>query len=186
MAKATSPIEEVDLFTGYPVGVTGDHTYIHQGKGFMLAGVSTSIAASGTYVVALTTPALETGKYIHMRPVGMASSANTLQMRLAEGSVISGGNAATPRNKNRNSKRSSSVTCLTAVTLTTEGTILEYSQAGSGSNAGNAQGGSADASANEWVLKPGTTYTLRFENVGATTATVASFNVFWYEEQAGS
>ena len=176
------PIQQTDKFTGFPVFVTSDHAYIHQGIGYELSGTTGSIAAAGTYIVSLTT-AVDT--YVHLRPTGLSSTANTLQMRIAEESVASGGSVGTPRNKNRNSKRTSGVTVGLGVTLTTEGTILEYAQVGSGTSAGNASGGSGDGSANEWVLKPGKTYSLRFENVGAVTATVGYYNMFWYEEKAG-
>jgi len=43
--------DELDSFTGYPVFLTSDHAYIHQGKGFSLCGETTSVAAAGTYAI---------------------------------------------------------------------------------------------------------------------------------------
>jgi len=182
--KITFDQKNVDKFTEYLVAIASDHTYIHQGIGFELSSTTGSLAAGATYAVALVAPT--SGKFVHLRPAGISSTANTLQMRFAEGSIVTGGTPVTPRNKNRNSKNTSAVTATVGVTISTEGTILEYAQVGGGSNAANATGGSGDGSANEWVLRPGRTYTMRFENVGSTTATVGYFNVFWYEEEAGS
>lgn len=181
--KTQQPIEQIDKFTGFPVVVQSDHAYIHQGIGFSLSGTTGSIAAAGTHSISFTTP--PNSVYVHLRPTGLSSTANTLQARIAEKSVMSGGSAATPTNRNRNSKNTSLVTIATGATLTTEGTILQIAQVGSGTNAGNATGGGADGSAEEWVLKPNTTYSIRFENVGAVTATVGYYNLFWYEESVG-
>ncbi|MGL4679687.1 MAG: hypothetical protein ACRCWC_09955, partial [Plesiomonas shigelloides] len=172
---AQSSLDELDNFTGYKVTVASDHSYIHQGIGFTVSGVSTSIAAAGTYVLSFVTPA---DKYIHWRPTGLSSTANVLQMRLAEDSTVTGGTAVTPRNRNRISGNVAKTLVNVGVTLSTEGNILFYGQVGSGSNAANATGGSNDGSAEEWVLKRNTTYSLRFENIGTVTATFAHFNLF--------
>jgi hypothetical protein len=174
--------DQIDEFTGYQVTLGGDHTYIHQGKGFELSGITASISAGGNWTLALTTPA---HKFIHLRPTGLATTANSLEMRIAEASIVTGGSAATPRNRNRNSNKLPTVTVATGVTLTTEGTILEYHQLGGGTTGGNAQPGSSDGSAEEWVLKPSTVYTFRFQNIGGSTATFAYYSLFWYEESAG-
>lgn len=176
---------QVDRFTGFAATVSSDHSYIHDGIGFTYSGTTGSVSAAGTYTVSFVTPAADVG-YIHWRPTGLSSTANTLQMRLAEGSTVTGGTPATPRNRNRNSKKTSNVSVSYGVTLSAEGTILEYAQVGAGSNAANATGGGSDGSNLEWVLKPSTTYSLRFENVGSTTATVGYFNLFWYEEKKGN
>ena len=180
---AEQPIIQIrDFFTGYPVGVTSDHTYIHQAKGYELSGLSPSISAGSDWTISFQTPA---DKYVHLRPSGIASTANSLQMRIAEGSTITGGSTATPNNRNRNSAKTSGMTIKTGVTLSVEGTVLQYFQVGTGTNASSARGGSADASAEEWVLKRNTVYTFRFQNIGATTATVAYYSMFWYEEEEG-
>ena len=183
MRITKSSLDQTDKFTGFQCVAQSDHAYIHQGIGFGLSGTTGSLAAAATHSISFITP--NNGKYIHWRPTGLSSTANTLQMRLAEESVMSSGNAATPKNHNRNSHTVSSVTIATAATLTTEGTILQYAQVGGGTNAGNASGGGSDGSAEEWVLKPNTTYSIRFENVGASTATVGYYNLFWYEESSG-
>jgi hypothetical protein len=141
------------------------------------------LAAGATYSAAFTTPA--NGIFVHLRPTGLSSTANSLQLRIAENSIVTGGTALVPRNRNRNSKNISHVSVVGGVTIATEGTILQYAQVGGGTNASNASGGGNDGSAEEWVLKPGTTYTFRFENIGASTATIGYWNMFWYEEGEG-
>ncbi len=176
--------ENIDKFTGFLAQVTSDHSYIHDGIGYALSGASASISAAGTWVLSITTPA-SNDAYVHFRPTGISSSANTLQMRIAEGSTVTGGSAATPQNRNRNSKRKPLVTVATGVTLSAEGTILDYTQVGSGASASSSRGGGGNGSDEEWVLKPSTVYSFRFENIGATTATVAYYSLFWYEETEG-
>jgi hypothetical protein len=183
-SKVQQPINQVDFFTGYPVVIQGDHAYIHQGLGYNLSRDTGSLAANAVYVVSLRTP--ENTSYIHLRPTGLSSTANTMQMRIAEGSTVTGGSAGTPLNRNRNNSRPCLCTVGLGVTLSAEGTVLQVAQVGAGTNAGNASGGGNDGSAEEWVLKPNTTYSIRFQNVGATTATTGYFNLFWYEEKAGS
>jgi len=174
--------DELDKFTGYQVAMTTDHTYIHQGKGFTISGTTGSLAASATYAISFVTPV---DKIVHMRPSAFSSTANSLQGRIAEGSAMSSGTVTAGKNRNRNSDRVSKVVCAVGATLSTEGAVLEYGQVGSGSNASNTAGGGSDGSSQEWVLKPNTTYSIRFENVGTVTATVGYFNIFWYEEDRG-
>lgn len=176
-------LDQSDKFTGYPVGINGDHAYIHKGLAFSLSGTTGSLAAAATYSISFTTPA--SGKYVHWRPSGISSTANTLQVRVAEASIMTGGSAAVPFNRNRNSKNTSIATISIGATLSTEGSIFFYGQVGAGTNAANASGGGNNGSAEEWVLKPATTYSIRFENIGATTATVGYYNLFWYEEGSG-
>jgi len=174
--------DELDKFTGYQVFITGDHTYIHQGKGFSISGTTGSVAAAGTYSISFVTPS---DKWVHMRPVSFSSTANTLQCRLSEGSTMSSGTTTIAKNRNRNSGKLSKVTVAVGATLSAEGNIMEYGQAGSGANPANSAGGTGDGSNLEWVLAPNSTYSIRFENVGTVTATVGYYNIFWYEEDRG-
>lgn len=173
----------IDKLTQFPIGMTGDHAYIHKGKGYTFSGNTGSLAAAATYTIALLTP--NDGKYVHLRPTGLSSTANTLQMRIAEASIVTGGSAGTLRNRNRNIGRQASSVLTVGVTLSSEGTVLQFAQVGAGSNAANATGGGNDGSAEEWVLKPNTVYTFRFENIGSVTATTGYFNMFFYEEDFG-
>lgn len=174
--------DQIDKFTGYPVTVSSDHTYIHQGIGFNLPVESTSVAAAGVYSVALQIPV---GLFVHIRPTTWSSTANLGELKLFENSTFSSGSAATPRNKNRNSVNTSRVVCTVGVTATnTNATLLNYESVGTGGNPASARGGGSGQD-EEWVLKPGLTYVFQFENIGSSTATVFYANFFWYEEAAG-
>jgi hypothetical protein len=174
--------EQVDFFTGYQVNISSDHAYIHKGIGFNIAGESPSVAAAATFAVAIQVPV---DTYVHLRPTQWSTTANIGELKLFEGSTFSSGSAATPLNRNRNSKNVSKCTVTTGVTATnTSATLLLNETAGTGGNPSSSSGGGGGQN-DEWVLKPNRTYVFQFENIGATTATVFYYNFFFYEESAG-
>lgn len=168
----------IDSFTKMSATIGSDHAYIHLGKGYVLIGDTASLASGASESIYFKTPA--NGKIIHFRPARISSSANSLSCTVAEGSVISGGTAAKPRNLNRMAPDASTVVATTAATLTTTGAIIYKDAVGSG-GASNRIGGDA-AAGEERVLKPDTVYSITFTNTGAATATVATYTLFWYEE----
>jgi hypothetical protein len=174
--------DQTDKFTGYPVNISSDHAYIHQGLGYNLPIESSSVAAAGVYSVAIQVPA---GVFLHIRPTTWSSTANLGELKLFENSTFSGGSAVTPVNKNRNSKRVSKVVCTAGVTATnTTATLLMAESVGTGGTPSASAGGGGGQN-DEWVLEPLRTYVFQFENIGATNATVFYANFFWYEESAG-
>lgn len=174
--------EQIDRFTGFPVVLTLDHTYIHQGIGFNLPGESGSVAAGATYAIAMQVPI---GTFAHFRPTAWSSTANVGEMKFYEASTFTGGSPLTPVNHNRNSKNISKLTCTAGVTATnTSAILLSNETVGAGGNPVASAGGGGGQN-DEWVLRPGRTYVFQFENIGSTTATVFYHNFFWYEEQAG-
>lgn len=173
--------EQRDRLTLAPLSISTDHNYIHKGKAFTLSGKSGSIASGSQFVIKLETPA---DKYVHLRPTSWASTANLGELRIAQGSTTSGGSAGTPHNRNHNSTRTASVVVTTGATMTVEGTVKNYSSAGTGGTA-TRDGGSGPGENNEIVLDQSTVYTFTFANVGATTATIFYYDIFWYEEDEG-
>jgi hypothetical protein len=173
---------QTDIFTGFDVTVGSDHAYIHQGKAYVLIGATGSIAAAGVEHVSFKTPALPGGKYIHWRPARLSSTANALAITVTEGAVMTSGTLAVPQNLYRIKKNASQVVAYTGATLTTAGNggVIYQDAVGSG-GASNRSGGDA-ASGEERVLKPDTTYSITFTNIGASTATVGYYTLFWYEE----
>lgn len=170
-----------DRFTGFGIGLSGDHNYIHRGKGFTVSGKTGSIAAGAQYVVRFVTPA---AKYVHLRPTGWSTTANLGELRIAQGSTTTGGSLLTPYNKNHNSSAVSATVITGGATMGVEGTVKFIESAGLGGTATRAGGGSPGEQ-NEIVMLPSTVYTFTFANVGATTATVFYFDLFWYEEDEG-
>lgn len=180
MTKLIAPM--VDLITGFLTIITGDHRYIHEGRAFTYLGNTGSLAAgSGTYSIAITTPVDTSNLRIHFRPVKFSATANTMLMTIAEGSAVSGGTAGTPFNRNRNSHNTSKVSLTYGVTVTTAGNTVGVVAVGGGANPSNSVGGTGNGN-EELVLKPGTTYSIKIDNIGATTASTGYFEVFWYEE----
>jgi hypothetical protein len=102
-----------------------------------------------------------------------------------QGAVMTGGTKATPRNRNRNRPDASRAQVYTGATLTTAGsaTLLKFSVGTGGTS--TRSGGNSDGSGDEFVLKPDTTYSITFETTGASTASVATWGLFWYEEKKG-
>lgn len=172
----------VDLFTGFITQITGDHRYIHEGKAFSYIGNTGALTAgSGTYSLSILTP-VDTSKIkIHFRPSKLCATANTMLLTVADGSTVTGGTAAIPLNRNRNSTNVSKVVLTAGVTVSVAGTTIEQDAVGGGTNPSTNQGGAAGAN-QEIVLKPGTTYSIKIDNIGSVTASTGYFELFWYEE----
>lgn len=120
-----------DPLTGYPVFLSSDHTYIHQGDAFSVLAVTTALAAAGTYKVGFTTPNLEPQKYIHWRPAQFSSSGNVVRHRLYCGSVYSVGTPIQPINRNQNRATKYSKTLFYAgATATLTGNVTISAKAG--------------------------------------------------------
>lgn len=172
------PTGIIDGFTGMSATIGSDHHYIHMGKGYALIGDTASLASGASESIYFKTPA--NGPIVHFRPARISSSANSMSCTMTEGAVMSGGTAAKPRNLNRMAADASLVVATTAATLTTAGATIFKDAVGSG-GASNRSGGDA-ASGEERVLKPDTVYSITFTNTGATTATIGTYTLFWYEE----
>lgn len=171
-----------DKLTGFLTQITGDHRYIHDGKAFTYVGNTGSLTAgTGTYSVSIHTPIESSGKKIHFRPVKFSATANTMLLTITEASTITGGSAVTPINRNRNSSIVSESVVKAGVTVSVAGTTVYQEAVGGGSNPSNNKGGSGGAN-QELVFKPDTEYTVKIDNIGATTASTGYFELFWYEE----
>ena len=171
-----------DALTGFITQISGDHRYIHEGKAFSYIGNTGALTAgSGTYSLAIQTPVDTSGLRIHLRPAKFSSTANTMLLTIAEGSTITSGSIVTPINRNRNSSNTSRAIVKAGVTVSLAGTVIDQEAVGGGANPSNNSGGSG-GSAQEIVLKPGTVYSIKIDNIGATTASTGYFEIFWYEE----
>ena len=162
--------------------IGSDHTYIHEGLGYVLCGSTASIAAAGVEHISFKTPAFASGKIIHFRPAKYSSTANSMSVTITEGAVMTGGTKATPQNLNRFKPNASKVEAYTGATLTTAGNggIIFIDSVGSGGTSNKSGGDSA--SSEERVLKPDTMYSITFTNTGTVTATIGTYTLFWYEE----
>jgi len=171
-----------DKVTGFPVGITGDHTYIHKGQAFTLQ-VEETIAAGASVLFYFKTPAT---RYVHLRPTRLSSTANLAEVRLLESAVLNvAGTVVTPYNRNRISSNASQAVIQKGATFTDEGDLLEVDFAGSASGGAARSGGSVDGSAEELVLKRDTVYLIKLSNIGSSTASSVGARLFWYEEDEG-
>jgi hypothetical protein len=173
----------IDRFTHFIGVIQSDHSYIHDGIGYLINVTSSSINAGSSYNISVTTPKAEDG-YIHWRPTNTGSTANMILVELWEGGSTSGGDEVTPMNRNRNSNRTSLVSVKKGATITPT-TLLDSYTVGSAGGTQNRSGGGGVGSLEEIVFKPSTTYTIKITNIGASTATTAYLTAFWYEESQG-
>jgi hypothetical protein len=174
-----------DLLTGAPLGITTDHNYIHRGKAFTVSAKSGSVAAGASYIIYFKTPS--TGKYIHLRPTSISTTANIVELTIAKDAVLSGttGTATTPINRNHLSSLTSQSTVKLGATLSNAGTVNYYTTAGSGGGVQSRSGGNGPGENNEIVLDQDTVYAFTATNIGASDATVIYIDLFWYEEDEG-
>lgn len=170
---------ENEELTHYKATISSDHAYIHKGIGFTYGGNTGSLAAGATYSLSFTTPLIKT---IHLRPTGFYSTANAMELRIAEGSTVTGGSAGSAINRHRGINRPAKVTIAYGVTLSAEGTVIDSEYAGSQGAGANRNGGTGIPSDEEIVLAKNTIYSVRIENIGATTASTGYYKLFWYEE----
>lgn len=179
----------LDKFTGFFTTISGDHRYTHEGLGYTFCGKTANLPdIASAESIQFTTPVSNhlNEVFIHLRPPSIASVASAVEMRLSEGSTVTGGSAGVPINKKRTRPNNSLCTIKTGVTLSVEGTVIGLGIAGGGGSVQSIQGGAGGATADkEIILKPNTTYTLTIANLTATD-TVAYYEIDWYEEKRGS
>lgn len=171
-----------DKDTGAEVAITTDHHYIHKGMGYSYNGKTASLAAAAVEVQSFKTPANK-GKTVHLRPTAFAAGTNLMSLEIVEGSACTGGTLAVPRNRNRKLRDASQVELRTAATQGTAGTAsVYYAVAGTGGTPSSSGGGSGGGADNEIVLKPDTMYSILITVIGASTASIGYYSLFWYEE----
>lgn len=170
-----------EALTGYTGVITSDHAYIHRGLAFTANLSSGSISTA--YYIAFTTPTVASGKYIHWRPLGLASSADYVEVTLYEDDSFSAGTDVTPINRNRpmSSLTSKMQAFKKGVTSTPTGTIIQVVGLGSTGNPTARAGGGAGAD-EEIVLKQNTSYVAKIDPAGAT---IVTGSLYWYEEDEG-
>lgn len=164
--------------TGFYTVIQSDHRYIHRGWAF--SGIIDLGSISTTQYIGFTTPSVESGKYVHWRPIGADTSANFIKATLYEGDSYTGGSSVTPINRNRvlSDITTSMQDFSTGVTATPAGTKIQLAGIGTSGNP-SARSGGAGGSEQELVLKANTSYVIEIVPDGATNAT---FDLYWYEE----
>ena len=175
---------EVDELTGYGTVIMSDHAYIHKGLAFTY-NVVLDLAVDEVKELMLETPEVEEQRFIHLRPLRIATSASGIEYHMFEGPDTGAATEATIAvwNRNRNATLEyiePKAKVYSDVVVNNLGKLLETFYIGEGGSRRNSAGG--DSSADEEILlRPGTTYLFRFYNDGGMPTRV-SFNLFWYEE----
>ena len=119
----------IDSTTKFLKQITGDHAYVHDGRGYEMTETVLSLAAGSDYKFSFTTPAY-TDYYIHMRPPVISSSANVVRTEFFEDVTATGGDEIIPLNKKRGSSNQSTVTLRRGVTSTPDKITIVNGKAG--------------------------------------------------------
>ena len=172
------PTDAVEHATGAVKMIDNDHAYIHSGKLFE-SFVKTTIAAGGTYTIAIKTPLT---KELHYRPSTISPSADQLTVGLLESGTYTGGTNIPVTNHKRTGGATETQAVKGGVTIVTAGTVLAQVWLPGTTGMGQTRSGSSFGGAtNEWVLKKDTIYLYRITN-GSTVSNNVQVNFFWYEE----
>jgi len=126
--------------------------------------------------------------YCHFKPAAFSATGGPVIISLLEDYTYVGGAAITPVNRKRSGTPADSK-------ITVKGLADATAVAGSvpvsldmmvipGTSAGTGKLGGSAQSAEEWVLKPGTSYLVTMTNATSPGATVTvGYELFWYEEE---
>ncbi len=150
------------------------HHFIHQGAVFDLSNKITFANSETIYLVG------ETGATpVHFHGERYTVNKGGFEIRLLEGVTATGGTAATPRNRNRISAKTTTLAVTSGATVTNTGTEL-YFLGIPGSTVPAFQSPQAGAEVIEWILKPNTKYAIELKNLDAEAKTMyVAFS--WYE-----
>lgn len=171
----------LDPMTGAQTTITYEHHEIHGGSSYRASHFAAG--GSGTKATISFTTA-DSDKWLHI--VFSGRSNVEAVFTLGEGATVTGSSGAdfAPRNRNRNSTKTSGVSgagsagaagnCTIGGTVTDFGTVLEVLHFGDGKKAGGDARGVA-----EWILKPNTVYAVEVESQAVTSE--VSIDADWYE-----
>jgi hypothetical protein len=168
----------IDIESGAQVSIDISHAAIHNKRGYVVCGVTASLAAAAAETISFTTPV---HGEVHFRPTSYSSLANSMSIIMTEGAICTGGTDAIPRNCWRNGDDKSKVVVKTAATISVAGGAIIYRDSVGSGGTSNRSGGSSGAP-DERILKPDTTYSITFTNSGTSAATVGTYTLFWYED----
>lgn len=161
-AEELMPIDS----SGGRVTIDCVHHEVHDGSHFTNFHAMTMDSVTA-HTVTITAPASAVG-FIHLVLEVESTAAGT--WTFSESPESSAGSALTAYNNKRNDTATSGTTIKGNVVWTSAGTVLEQHYIGA-NNPGSKLGGGANVR-NEYILKPSTTYGIRFANTAATTYSV--------------
>lgn len=152
------------------------HHHVHDALAYKLKAKSSDLSTTPVHL-SFTTP--NTTTRFHMLAEAAAGGAANFSIVEGPSGGVTGGSAATPLNRRRDSSNvSSGSNFLTGATAPTGGTTLEDEDFGITGGFFTASQAGAARDEEEWVLKPNTTYSFRLT---AATAIEGSIKLSWYE-----
>ena len=152
----TGPLYRESVTSCFPV-ITTDHAFIHEGIAFTLSG---TVTVDTAWSMSFVTPA---EGYVHFKPTGITAAGGPVTVTFLEGSTFTGGDVATPVNRNRvGTPTASTVAAKTGVTPT-GGTTIATLFIPSATNGSQRVGSSTEA---------------------ATGTVACGYDLFWYEEES--
>lgn len=167
----TYQVPLIDVATGAFQVIETDHHEVHGGDSYHVSNL-TDLGNGANATFLFITP--DTTKWIHLIWIVEHELETRLEF-FEDTAVSSNGATLIAYNRNRNSNNSAGVLVFKDPTVTSQGTILDDHQSGSGKKAGGGQRGAL-----EWILKQNANYILRITNQTVNNNTVAS-QFIWYE-----
>lgn len=156
--------------------IESPHHHVHDELAYKLSGKSSDLSTTPVHL-SFTTP--NTSVRFHMLAKASAGGAATFTITEGPTGGVTGGSAATPLNRRRDSANTSAGTnFLTGATAPTGGTVLDDPDFGIAGGFFTASQAGESRDEAEWVLKPNTTYSFRLTSA---TAVAGSVKLSWYE-----
>lgn len=172
------PTDAVDSISGAITNIGHEDLYISQGKLFE-SYVQTTIAAGGSYSIAIKTPL---DKELHYRPSNIAPSADKITVEFFEDGTYTGGTDVAITNHKRSDGVSQTQALRSGITVVTNGEkVTQVYLPGAAGIGQSRTGGAFNGSPNKWILKKDTVYIYKINN-GSTEPNTVQINFFWYEE----
>jgi len=173
--------EKQEGLTKYQGVISSDHAYIHKGQAFTYIYQASDI--SSAVIIAFTTPSVESGKFVHWRPLSGYTSNAGITVVMTEDESFTGGAdvSGSIYDRNRGIDNTSEMQAFASgVTATPSGLLLQAGGSGSGGSVQSRAGGSGSGENEEIVLKTDTTYLI---TITPSASTDVITQLFWYEEE---
>lgn len=174
IASGQSRVPVLDASSHQQVVIQSEHHEIHNGGAYKMSARSTNISTTPAHI-SFTTP--NTSSRLHLVPDVYAVDAAVFTITEGPTGGVTGGSAATPINRRRDSLQTSAIiNPLSGASAPTGGTVIEVDDLGSSSFLpGGVPGNTREAA--EWVLKPNTPYSFRLTGASG----VGNITLRWYE-----
>lgn len=166
----------VDAVTRAFTTINYEHHEVHSGNHYFLRDYASVGIAN--YDISLTTP--NDGKQMHSLVFYRSGAGCTVEAY--EGASVSAGTEVTPLNSRRASSKTSGVVFRYAPTVASTGSLIYRMVLGIGTNPSNVMPGSGTRGS-ELILKPNTTYLVRFVSTAASNTIAWDFEFYMHADR---